>query len=70
MTKKIAVINLIGRTDMNVLSENPFTIAEELINKLKNEAEKSIHGKQIHFCQQAKQVSFPSSSPLFADNYA
>lgn len=37
--KKIAVINLIGRTDMNVLSENPFTIAEELINKLKNEAD-------------------------------
>ena len=37
--KKIAVINLIGRTDMNILSENPFTIAEELINKLKNEAD-------------------------------
>lgn len=32
--KKIAVINLIGRTDMGVLSENPFTIAEELVNKL------------------------------------
>lgn len=37
--KKIAVINLIGRTDMNVLSENPFTVVEELISKLKNEAD-------------------------------
>ncbi len=33
--KKIAVINLIGRTDMNVLSENPFTVVEELTKKLK-----------------------------------
>ena len=37
--KKIAVINLIGRTDMNVLSENPFTIADELVNKLKKEVD-------------------------------
>ena len=34
--KKIAVINLIGRTDMNVLSENPFTVAENLVEELKN----------------------------------
>ena len=27
--KKIAVINLIGRTDMNVLTENPFQIAKK-----------------------------------------
>ena len=32
--KKVAVINLIGRTDMNVLSENPFTVADELIEKI------------------------------------
>ena len=32
--KKIAVINLIGRTDMNVLSENPFLVVEEIINKI------------------------------------
>ena len=32
--KKIAVINLIGRTDMNVLSENPFTVANDLVNKV------------------------------------
>lgn len=37
--KKIAVINLIGRTDMGVLSENPFSIAEELVYKLKEKAE-------------------------------
>ena len=37
--KKIAVINLIGRTDMSVLSENPFTVAEELVNKLEKEAD-------------------------------
>lgn len=34
--KKICVINLIGRTDMNVLSENPFTVAENIINKVKS----------------------------------
>ena len=34
--KKIAVINIIGRTDMNVLSENPFTVANEIVEKLKN----------------------------------
>lgn len=37
--KKIAIINLIGRTDMNVLSENPFTVANELVDKLKKEAD-------------------------------
>ena len=33
--KKIAVINLIGRTDMNILSENPFIVVENIINKIK-----------------------------------
>lgn len=37
--KKIAVINLIGRTSMGVLSENPFTVAEELIIKLRKEVD-------------------------------
>lgn len=37
--KKIAVINLIGRTDMNVLSENPFLVADELVNKLNKEVD-------------------------------
>lgn len=34
--KKIAVINLIGRTSMGVLSENPFTVANDIIEKIKN----------------------------------
>lgn len=38
-SKKIAVINLIGRTDMGILSENPFIVAEDLINKLKEKAD-------------------------------
>lgn len=37
--KKVAVINLIGRTDMNVLSENPFTVADEMVNGLKGKAD-------------------------------
>lgn len=37
--KNIAVINLIGRTDMNVLSENPFTVAENLVTKLSEEVD-------------------------------
>ena len=37
--KKIAVLNLIGRTDMSIQSENPFTLAEELVNKLNKEAD-------------------------------
>lgn len=37
--KKIAVINLIGRTDMNVLSENPFLVVEDLINKIKEKVD-------------------------------
>ena len=32
--KRIAVINLIGRVTMNVLSENPFTVAEDIIEKI------------------------------------
>ena len=37
--KKIAVINLIVRTDMSVLSDNPFTVAEELVNKLQKQVD-------------------------------
>lgn len=37
--KKIAVINLIGRAEMSVLSENPFTVAKELIEKIKSEVD-------------------------------
>ena len=34
--KKICVIDLIGRTDMNILSDNPFTKVDELISKYKD----------------------------------
>ena len=34
--KKIAVINLIGRVYINILSENPFLIAKNIIEKIKN----------------------------------
>ena len=37
--KKIAVINLIGRVDVNVLSENPFLIAKDIVEKLQNETD-------------------------------
>ena len=37
--KNIAVINLIGRVDVNVLSENPFKIANELVEELKEKAD-------------------------------
>lgn len=37
--KKIAVINLIGRVDINVLSENPFLIVKEIIEKIQNEVD-------------------------------
>lgn len=37
--KKVGVIDLIGRTDMNVLSDNPFTIVREIIDKIKNECD-------------------------------
>ncbi len=39
MDKKIAVINLIGRVDVNVLSENPFLIAKDLVEKLQNKTD-------------------------------
>lgn len=37
--KKIAVINLIGRTNMNVLTENPFVIGEKIVNSIKDEVD-------------------------------
>lgn len=36
LDKKIAVINLIGRTAMGILSENPFIAADEIIGKIKD----------------------------------
>lgn len=37
--KKIAVINLIGRVDMNVLSENPFLKVEKILKQIANKAD-------------------------------
>lgn len=37
--KKIGVINLIGRIDMNILSNNPFTVADKIINEIKEKTD-------------------------------
>ena len=37
--KKIAVINLMGRVDINVLTENPFIIAKKIIEKIKKQVD-------------------------------
>ncbi len=37
--KKIAVINLIGRVTMGILSENPFLIAKKIIEEIKSEVD-------------------------------
>ena len=37
--KKIVIVNLIGRTSMGILSENPFTVANEIYNKLKKQVD-------------------------------
>lgn len=37
--KRVAVVNLIGRVSMNVLSENPFLVAEKIVQKISKEAD-------------------------------
>lgn len=37
--KKIAVISLIGRTNINILTENPFLAADNIIEKIKNDVD-------------------------------
>lgn len=37
--KRIAVVNLIGRVTMNILSENPFLMADKIIEKIKDKAD-------------------------------
>ena len=37
--KKVAVINLIGRTTMSVLSENPFLKAKEIVDRIKRDVD-------------------------------
>ena len=40
--KKICVVNLIGRTDMNVLSENPFLKIQDILKEVKSQADITI----------------------------
>lgn len=37
--RKIAVINLLGRAEINILSENPFLTAKKIVDKIKNKAD-------------------------------
>ena len=37
--KKIAVMNFIGRVDINILSENPFIIAKEMVEEVKDKVD-------------------------------
>lgn len=37
--KKIAVINLLGRAEINILTENPFLTARKIVDKVKNEVD-------------------------------
>lgn len=37
--KKICIVNLIGRTDMNVLSENPFLKMNDILNEVKGKVD-------------------------------
>ena len=37
--RKIAAINLIGRTDMNVLSDNPFVKVDKILEEIKDKAD-------------------------------
>ena len=37
--KKVCVINLIGRTDMGVQSENPFSVMEDILNEIKDKCD-------------------------------
>ncbi len=39
MDKKIAVINLIGRVDINILTENPFILAKEMVDDLQGKVD-------------------------------
>ena len=37
--RKIAVMNFIGRVDINILSENPFIMAKEMVEEIKNKVD-------------------------------
>ena len=37
--KKIAVINAIGRAEINIMTDNPFTVTEKIVNKIKDKVD-------------------------------
>lgn len=37
--KKIAVINAIGRAEINIMTDNPFTVTKKIVQNIKNEAD-------------------------------
>ena len=37
--KKIAIINALGRAEMNIMTDSPFTVVEKIVEKIKNEAD-------------------------------
>ena len=37
--KKVAVINLLGRAEINILTENPFIVARKIVNKIKDKVD-------------------------------
>ncbi len=37
--KKIAIINSMGRAEINIMLDNPFSVTENIINKIKNEVD-------------------------------
>ena len=37
--KKIAIINALGRVDINILTENPFLIIRDIVEKIQNEVD-------------------------------
>ena len=37
--KKIAVMNLMGRVDMNILTENPFIMAKDMVEEIKEQVD-------------------------------
>ena len=56
--KKIAVINALGRTNMGILTENPFLIVEEIINNIKDRADYII--VDFHAEATAEKIAFAS----------
>ncbi|MFR8103982.1 MAG: TIGR00282 family metallophosphoesterase [Clostridia bacterium] len=55
--KKIAVINAMGRVDINILTENPFILLEETVKKLKQEENVNIIMIDFHAEATAEKIA-------------